>query len=158
MGTLTPSQEHYLKAIFMLSSTSGSTRICDVAEELNVKKPSVCTAVKTLEHMALVKRDGQRQIILTPKGKNQAYLIKNKFSIIRCYLIEILGIDEEAAELDACAIEHVVSNETLCSMCRQTGKDICSEDCYLKIETEFRQGQASLQNTLPQVDKMKDDQ
>ncbi len=139
MGTLTSSQEHYLKAIFTLSSTSGFTRICDVAEELDVKKSSVCTAVKTLEHMALVKRDVHRQIILTSKGENQAYLIMNKLSIIRCYLIEVLGIDAEAAELDACAIEHVVSNETLCSMCRQTGKDICAENCYLKIETELRE-------------------
>ena len=139
MGTLTSSQEHYLKAIFTLSSTSGFTRICDVAEELDVKKPSVCTAVKTLEHMNMVQRDVHRQIILTPKGKNRAYLIMNKLSIIQCYLIEVLGIDVEAAELDACAIEHVLSNETLCSMCRQTGKDICAENCYLKIETELRQ-------------------
>ena len=139
MGTLTPSQEHYLKAIFTLSSISGFTRICDVAEELDVTKPSVCTAVKILEHMNLVQRDIQRQIILTQKGENQAYLIMNKLSIIRCYLIEVLGIDAEAAELDACAIEHVVSNETLCSMCRQTGKDICAEDCCLKIETELQE-------------------
>ncbi len=87
----------------------------------------------------MIKRGVSRQIILTLKGKNQAYLIMNKLSIIRCFLIEILGIDEDAAELDACAIEHVLSNETLCSMCRQTGRDICSEDCYLKIETELRQ-------------------
>ena len=137
MGTLTSSQEQYLKAIFTLSSTSGFTRIYDVAQELDVRKPSVCTAVKMLEYMGLVKRDVHRQIILTPKGENQAYLIMNKLSIIRCYLIEILGIDEAAAELDACAIEHV-SNETLCSMCRQTGKDICAEDCYLKIHSELR--------------------
>ncbi|NCD04241.1 MAG: metal-dependent transcriptional regulator [Clostridia bacterium] len=139
MGTLTSSQEHYLKAIFTLSSTSGFTRICDVAEELDVRKPSVCTAVKTLENMGLVKRDVHRQIILTPNGENQAYLIMNKLSIVRCYFIEVLGIDKDAAELDACAIENVLSNETLCSMCRQTGKDICSEDCYLKIETELRE-------------------
>ena len=139
MGTLTPSQEHYLKAIFTLSSNGAGARICDVAEEIGVTKPSVCTAVKTLERMNLVQRDIQRQIFLTPKGENQAHLIMNKLSIIRCYLIEALGIDAEAAELDACAIEHVVSNETLCSMCRQTGKDICAENCYLKIETELRQ-------------------
>ncbi len=139
MDTLTSSQEHYLKAIFTLSSISGFTRICDVAEELDVKKSSVCTAVKTLEYMGLVERDVHRQIILTPKGENKAYLIMNKFSIIRCYFIEVLGIDKEVAELDACAIENVLSNETLCSMCRQTGKDICSEDCYMKIETQLRE-------------------
>jgi DtxR family Mn-dependent transcriptional regulator len=95
MGTLTSLQEHYLKAIFTLSSISGFTRICDVAEKLDVRKPSVCTAVKTLEYMGLVERDVHRQIILTPKGKNQAYLIMNKFLIIRCYFIEVLGIKIE---------------------------------------------------------------
>ena len=139
MIALTRSQEHYIRAIFALSSDGEGARICDVAENLGVSKPSVCTAMKTLERMKLVQRDIQHQIFLTQKGENQAYLIINKLSIIRCYLIEVLGIDAEAAELDACAIEHVLSNETLCSMCRQTGKDICAENCYLKIETELRQ-------------------
>ena len=126
MIALTRSQEHYLRGIFALSSDGEGTRICDVAEELGVSRPSVCTAVKTLERMNLVQRDIQRQILLTQKGENQAYLIMNKLSIIRCYLIEVLGIDAEAAEQDASAIEQVVSKETLCSMCRQTGKDICA--------------------------------
>ena len=139
MGRLTPSQERYLKAIFTLYSASGSTRICDVAETIGVKKSSVCTAVKSLERMNLVKRDVYRQIVLTSKGKNQAYLIMNKLSIVRCYLMEVLGIAKDAAELDACALEHVLSNDTLCSMCKQTGKDINSEDCYLKIEAELRE-------------------
>lgn len=138
MTALTHSQEDYIKAIFALSSNGEGARICDVAENLGVSKPSVCTAVKTLERMNLVQRDIQRQILLTQKGENQAYLIMNKLSIIRCYLVEVLGIDAEAAELDACAIEHVVSNETLCSMCRQTGKDICADDCRLKIQSKLR--------------------
>ena len=135
MTALTRSQEHYIKAIFTLSSAGGDARICNVAEKLGVSRPSVCAAVKVLERMELVKRDVHRQIILTPKGENQAYLIMNKLSIVRCFLIAVLGIDEDAAELDACAIEYVLSNETLCSMCRQLGKGTCSEDCYLKINT-----------------------
>ena len=63
----------------------------------------------------------------------------NKLSIVRRCLIEVLGINEDTAELDACALEHVLSNETLCAMCKQTGKDICSEDCYLQIGTKIRE-------------------
>ena len=136
MTPLTYSQEHYIKAIFSLSCDGEGARICDVAVKIGVSRPSVCTAVKVLERMELVKRGVRRQIILTPKGKNQAHLIMNKLSIVRCYLIETLGIDADAAEQDACAIEHVLSNETLCSMCKQIDKDICSEDCCLKIEND----------------------
>ena len=136
MKSLTPSQDHYLRAILLLSSGENGARICDVAERLGVSKPSVCTAVKTLERMNLVKRDVQRQIILTPKGTNQARLIMNRQTIIQCYLIEVLGIGIGAAELDSCAIEHVLSNETLCSMCKQTGRDLCTKNCSLNIEAK----------------------
>ena len=138
MVALTSAQEHYMMAISALSSGGGGARICDVAEKIGVTKPSVCAAVKVLEQMKLVRRDENRLIILTPKGETQAHFIMSKLDIVRRYLIKDLGIGEDAAEVDASAIEHLLSNETLCSMCRQTGKDICTDDCYLKIEKEIK--------------------
>ena len=136
MAVLTPSQGHYLKAIFVLSSASGSTRICDVAEELGVSKPSVCTAVKTLERMCLVERDAGRRILLTAEGKEKAVLIIDKLTIIRTFLVEVLQVDMESAEKDACAMEHAVSGETLCSICRRLGEEtreaICGGRCLLR--------------------------
>ncbi|WP_084726268.1 iron dependent repressor, metal binding and dimerization domain protein [Sporobacter termitidis] len=43
----------------------------------------------------------------------------------------MLGVNHEAAESDACAIEHVVSVETLCSLCRFTNRK-CKGSCYVK--------------------------
>ncbi|SHI14732.1 iron (metal) dependent repressor, DtxR family [Sporobacter termitidis DSM 10068] len=130
MTDLTPSQQHYIKAIYMLSSSREGTRICDVAERLAVTKSSVCVAMKTLQRMNLVERDFRHQILLTPEGKEQAVLIVDRLAIIKCFLVEALHITVDAAELDACAMEHAVSRETLCAMCRHVNytarKCVCS--------------------------------
>lgn len=142
MTTLTPSQEHYVKVIYMLSPYGEGVRICDIAERLEVAKSSVCVAMKALQRMDLVERDTRRQVLLTPQGKAQALLIVDKLSIIKCFLVEVLHINADAAEADACAMEHVVSNETLCSMCRQINhaakKCVCSGGCYVQTNAAPR--------------------
>ena len=134
MIALTRSQEHYLRGIFALSSDGEGTRICDVAEELGVSRPSVCTAVKTLERMGLIERDESRQILLTTKGMEQANLMLDKLAIIKSFLVDVLQVNVKSAQLDACAIGHVISMETLCSLCRCLDRR-CTKKCYVKRNT-----------------------
>ena len=139
MSNLSTSMQHYIKAIYELSINGKGIRISDIAAELNVTKASVCTAMKSLEQKKMVYRGAERLVLITNEGEYQAILIIDKFSIIRRFLTNVLGVSNEIAEQDACAIEHVLSNKTLCSMCRQINRSICSEACCLKIETELRQ-------------------
>ncbi|HOO27881.1 MAG TPA: metal-dependent transcriptional regulator [Lachnospiraceae bacterium] len=136
MKQLTRSQEHYLKAVLKCSLGSESARICEVAEDLHVKKSSVCTAMKKLEHMGLIERN-EHQIFLTEKGWEHVNLGIDRLEIIKTFLVSVLDVEEKAAQLDACAMEHVISNKTLCSMCRQISKagasHICPNDCRVKI-------------------------
>ena len=50
---LTSSMEDYLEAVLVLQQQKGYVRCVDVAELLDVKKPSVSRAVKELEKMGL---------------------------------------------------------------------------------------------------------
>jgi Mn-dependent DtxR family transcriptional regulator len=130
---LSTSQTHYVKAIYELSLKGEGVRISDIAAELNVTKASVCTAMKNLEQKKMVYRDADRLIFLTNEGKCRAILIFDKFSIIRRFLTDVLGVKYEIAEQDACAIEHIISTETLCSLCCYPNRK-CMGECYIKTD------------------------
>jgi Mn-dependent DtxR family transcriptional regulator len=51
-------------------------------------------------------------IILTAKGKAVYEEIKFKHDSIKLYLTKILGVSDETADKDACAMEHIISEET----------------------------------------------
>ncbi len=121
MKTLTPSKQHYIKEIHILSSGSEGVHITEIAKRLGVTKASVCTAMKVLQKENLVYRNGKHLIFLTEAGKMQALKLIKKFGIIKKFLIEVLHVNHQTAELDSCALEHVISNETLHSMCRFLG-------------------------------------
>ena len=149
MTALTPSQQHYIKAIHVFSSDGEGTRICDIAERLSVTKSNVCVAMKTLQRMNLVERGlRRRQVFLTPEGIEQEVLIVDRFTIVKYFMIEVLHITVDMAKLDACSMEHVVSYETICAMCRHVNytkkETVCSGGCHMQTDTAPRRSRKSV--------------
>lgn len=134
MKCLTPSMQHYIKALFVLSSDNEGVHIREIAEKLGVTKASVSIAMKVLQKDDFVYRGRNRLVFLTEKGENQALCLTEKYKIIKCFLIEVLQLDSEIAAQDACAIEHVISTETLCSICRYPNRK-CTVGCFAKTDT-----------------------
>lgn len=134
MKKLTTSRQHYIKAVYELDK-AGGVRISDIAINLGHTKASVCVAMKSLEDMGYIKRDENRLVHLTENGKWQALVLLDKFSIVKYFLTEVLKVDPKTAEVDSCSIEHVISNETLCSICRfidyKSERKVCSNKCHL---------------------------
>ncbi len=116
MKKLTPSKEHYIKAIHALSSEDDGARISDIAERLSVSKASVCTAMDSLQELSLIERDSEHRVLLTKDGRREAVLITDRFAVIKKFLTKALHVGEKRANEDACALEHVISDETLLSM------------------------------------------
>lgn len=137
---LSKSQAHYVKAIYALSATCDGVRICDIAEELCLSKASVSLAMKRLAKQGLVRKDTERHIFLTKDGRREAVLMLDKFDMIRRFLVGVLAVDEKVAEQDACAIEHVISEDTLCAMCRffsfWTDENGGAANCSIPLEIE----------------------
>ncbi len=104
--------EDYLKAILLLQEQGGAVRSLDVAELLNVTKPSVCRAVKLLRGGGFLTMDADKRICLTEAGREAAEAVCEKHRVLKRWLIS-MGVDPDAAERDACRMEHVVSPETL---------------------------------------------
>ena len=105
------SGENYLEAILVLEKRNGIARSVDVANELNFSKPSVSRAVSVLKDAGYVTIGSINQLLLTEKGREVAEKIFERHCLIKEFLLSI-GVSEEAAEDDACKIEHAVSDET----------------------------------------------
>lgn len=108
--------EDYLKAISVLADKRGEVRVTDIANRLQVSKPSALSAIKSLEDRGLVIHERYRSVIMTPKGVVQAANIRERYYFLISFLQGIVGISFENAEKDACKLEHILSRETLKKM------------------------------------------
>ncbi len=109
---MTPSIEDYLSTIFRLDKGQG-VRSVDVAKVLQVSKPSVNRALKTLSELKLVTQEPYGDIFLTPYGRETAIDLNKKYAILRGFLVHMLGVDPKQAELEAGQMEHGMSNDTI---------------------------------------------
>lgn len=110
---LTSNMEDYLEAILDVMNKEKAVRVTDVSKALNVKKPSVNSAVRKLKSLKLVNQERYDTIFLTEKGKKEAEKIKHKHDVLLNFLSEYLGVPKETAVEEACKIEHTISNDTL---------------------------------------------
>lgn len=110
MPKLTFSMENYLEAVYELSAGTGGARVSDIAARLGVSKASVNSAMNALHQRGLVENEKYREIYLTEEGRRLAKLTSHKHVILQTLLHQVIGIDNEQASADACAMEHVISD------------------------------------------------
>lgn len=111
--SMTSSLEDYLEAVFVISQQRGNVRLTDIAEHLGVSKPSVNRAVNTLTQNGFLEHITYGDIVLTPAGESYAANVLRRHRLIKQFLTDNLGVDEENAENDACKMEHVMSPVTI---------------------------------------------
>jgi len=110
---LSPSREEYLKAIYKLSERTKLVRSIDIAVYLGVSKPSVHSAVTTLQEEGLVIKPLGGEIQLTEEGRKKGEIITAKFRIIKQFLNSCCNVSEPTASADACKMEHIISDESI---------------------------------------------
>lgn len=116
MKKLTFTMENYLEAIYELSKDNQGARVSDIAERLGVTKASTNSAMATLAAKGLLINEKYKEIVLTPAGLKLAKFTAEKHQTIKKFFTEILGINIKIADQDACAIEHVISNDSILAM------------------------------------------
>ena len=104
-------RDDYLEAILMITQERGHCRSINIAETLDVTKPSVSVAVGKLVEEGLVVMDDEKMIRFTEKGRLLAELTLAKHNYFKQLLMNA-GIEEETAEREACAMEHGISEES----------------------------------------------
>jgi DtxR family Mn-dependent transcriptional regulator len=113
VSELTSSQEDYLKAIYQLAMDNKVARVRDIAKRMNVKMPTVISALKHLSSKELINYDPHQFITLTNSGEKQAGEIVRRHEIVIDFLSNILNVDGDRAEANACRIEHAFDEKVM---------------------------------------------
>lgn len=105
--------EDYLEAIYVISLKKKVVRVKEVAEYLNVKTPSVVDAVSKLAERGFVTHEKYGYLTLTKKGNEIAKDVYSRHKQIFKFLNEVLGIEPDTSEKDACGLEHHISKKSM---------------------------------------------
>lgn len=110
----TATLEEYLEAIYKLSH-EGVVRPTQIAESIGVAGPTVTATLKRLESRGLIRREGT-SVVLTEEGVARSLEIVRKHRIAERFLVDVLGLDWEAAHEEACLLEHAMSGRVLLAL------------------------------------------
>jgi len=102
------SAEDYLETILLLKRKTGCVRSIDIANDLGYSKASVSVAMKKLRQNNLILVDDEGYINLTNQGELTAANVYERHSTLYDWL-QSLGVDEAQSAVDACRMEHVIS-------------------------------------------------
>jgi len=105
--------EDYLEAIYLISREKQFAHANQIADFLDIGKSSVSWALNQLSDKDLINYTPYEAITLTPKGKALGRRVARRHDEIKNFLTEVLAINENLAEENACRMEHVVDKEIL---------------------------------------------
>jgi DtxR family Mn-dependent transcriptional regulator len=108
---LQESGEMYLETIYILSKENPSVRSIDVCEQMGYSKPSVSRAVGLLKNGGFLSVENDGALHLTELGTEVALKIYERHTVLTELLVK-LGVRREVAVIDACKIEHDISDES----------------------------------------------
>ncbi len=104
--------EQYIETIDGVQRDKGYAKVTDVASALGVGMPTVTEMFGKLDEAGLINYQKYSGVTLTEKGQAMADALRRKHGTLLEFFT-ILGVPEEVADADACAMEHSVSAETL---------------------------------------------
>lgn len=113
MEQLSEAHEDFLKAIVMLGGTpEAPVRQVDVARRLGITKPSVNKAMNILREDGYLTQSYYGKITLTQKGYEYGLSVYERHELLANFLSKAVGIPRERAEVEACHMEHAISDES----------------------------------------------
>ena len=115
---ITHSGAHYLLAIAALAKDGPSPRAAEVARQLGVTRAAASLQLRSLQEHGLVVIDRQQRLGLSREGSNLVARVASKREVLLVLLRDILGVRAVTAELDACKVEHLLSEETGAALVR----------------------------------------
>lgn len=105
-GTLTATLEDYLEAIFNIVSDHKVARSMEIADRMNVKRPTVTTALRALAEKGLINYEPRSYVTLTEKGEEIAKCVDKRHHVLRDVFTDVLLLPPTDAEDAACMMEH----------------------------------------------------
>lgn len=130
---LTTGLEDYLELIYKAILNNKNLKAIDIANEFNISRSSVSEALIRLADLDLIIYEGRKGIKITEKGIIEAEKILNKHNILLKFFNQVLKIDYQTANKNACKIEHVIDDCVLEKI--KNFSEFCIESNLVKGES-----------------------
>ncbi|MFI5956923.1 iron dependent repressor, metal binding and dimerization domain protein [Cryptosporangium sp. NPDC051539] len=101
----------YLRTILELEEEGITPLRARIAERLHQSGPTVSQTVARMERDGLLTVQGDRHLELTDVGRHRAVSVMRKHRLAELLLVNVIGLEYEAAHAEACRWEHVMSAE-----------------------------------------------
>ena len=106
--------EDYLEAILTITGDGGrAATLGEIAAALGNGTAAAEETVAALAEEGYLERVSGGAVRLTAEGSAVASRVARKHRVLQCFLTEMLGVDEAAANREACTLEHGISDETI---------------------------------------------
>ncbi|HUX49247.1 MAG TPA: metal-dependent transcriptional regulator [Spirochaetia bacterium] len=109
-SALSESQEDYLEAIYHIVKKKHAARAKDISRRLGVNNSSVTGALRALSQKGLVNYEPYDLITLTSEGDEIAGRVVKRHEFLLDFLVRVLGIPADEAEVSACHLEHSLTD------------------------------------------------
>lgn len=107
------SKEDYLRAIYHLMEEKPRIKSVEIADYLNITKPSVSEMLKNMGKEGIIKHRKYSEIKLTKKGLNWARNLTARHRIIETFLEQKLRINPKKIHEEAHRLEHAFSDDSI---------------------------------------------
>jgi DtxR family transcriptional regulator, Mn-dependent transcriptional regulator len=123
------STQDYLKAVYNLARNGDLVSTTEISQKLGVAPASVTEMLKKLAQDGYIKYSPYHGSTLTEKGLQEAQKVTRKHRLLEKFLFDVLHIGKDKVHIQACQMEHALSDEAEESLCRLLKHpDTCSDD------------------------------
>lgn len=113
LADISTNLQEYLELVHKMIMEHGVARVRDLAAKKGVSSASVVTALRRLQEAGLVEYSAHQYVKMTPDGSRLAMKLDQLHKFLARFFREVLGIEAEQAEKEACSLEHHLSVTTL---------------------------------------------
>jgi DtxR family Mn-dependent transcriptional regulator len=110
--------EEYLESILDIEEKEGIAKTSAIAKCLKVAPASVTEALQVLSEKGFVHYEPYKGATLTDQGREMARKVKRRHRLLEVFLTDVLHIKRENVHDEACKMEHTLSDETECALCK----------------------------------------
>jgi DtxR family transcriptional regulator, Mn-dependent transcriptional regulator len=110
--------EEYLESILDIEAKDGIAKTSAIAKCLKVAPASVTEALQVLSEKGFVHYEPYKGATLTDLGRGMARKVKRRHRLLEVFLTDILHINRDHVHDEACKMEHTLSDETECALCK----------------------------------------
>ena len=130
--------EEYLKTMYILQIQNKEIRVTDIANQMNLSKPSVNKAINNLKENGLVDYETYGKIELTENGIDLAKKILEAYDISYVFFKDVLGLTEESAKSEAEKLKLTMEDNTINNLAKYVHKVLNLSDlnCGYDISKE----------------------